>query len=34
VSRLDAHELQLLLWNGNPAHAQAAPMWRRLAVGG
>lgn len=33
VGRLDPHEPELLLWNGNPAHAQAAPMWRRLAVG-
>ena len=27
---LDAHELQLLLWDGNPERAGAAPMWRRL----
>lgn len=27
---LDVHQLQLLLWNGNPNHAQAAPMWRSL----
>lgn len=27
---LDVHQLQLLLWNGNPSLAQAAPMWRRL----
>ena len=27
---LEAHELQLLLWNGAPNTAQAAPMWRRL----
>jgi transposase len=31
---LEAHELQLLLWNGNPAAAQAAPAWRPLAVQG
>jgi hypothetical protein len=32
---LDVHQLQLLLWNGNPASAQAAPMWRAItpAVG-
>jgi transposase len=29
---LDAHELQLLLWNGDPASAKAAPMWRRIAA--
>lgn len=30
---VQAHELQLLLVGGNPATAQAAPAWRRLAVG-
>ena len=30
--RLDAHELQLLLWNGNPEGANTAPMWRPVAV--
>jgi len=29
---LEAHELQLLLVGGNPAVAQAAPVWRRLPV--
>ena len=28
---LDAHQLQLLLWNGNPTLANAAPMWRRIS---
>jgi transposase len=28
---LDVHQLQLLLWNGNPSSAQAAPLWRPLA---
>jgi transposase len=32
--RLDVHELQLLLWNGNPKQAQAAPAWRPIAVAG
>ncbi|MGH7208153.1 MAG: IS66 family insertion sequence element accessory protein TnpB [Nitrospiraceae bacterium] len=32
VVRLDVHELQLLLWNGNPAAAQAAPAWRPVAA--
>lgn len=27
---LDAHELQLLLWNGDPTAIKAAPMWRRI----
>lgn len=30
---LAAHELQLLLWNGNPERADTAPMWRPVAVG-
>ena len=32
--RLEAHQLHLLLWNGNPAAAQAAPAWRPLAIQG
>jgi len=28
--RLDAHELQVLLYNGNPEGAEAAPAWRPL----
>jgi transposase len=31
---LDAHQLQLLLWNGNPSHAQAAPLWRPITPAG
>lgn len=30
---LGAHELQLLLWNGNPEGAEAQPMWRPVAAG-
>ena len=30
--RLDAHKLQLLLWNGNPSAAEA-PLWRPLSPG-
>jgi len=26
------HELQALIWGGDPARAQAAPIWRRLPV--
>lgn len=26
-----AHELQTLIWNGNPQAAKTAPMWRPLA---
>jgi transposase len=29
---IEAHELQLLLVGGNPATAQAAPVWRRLSM--
>lgn len=29
---LEAHQLQVLLAAGNPAGAQAPPMWRRLRV--
>lgn len=32
VSRLDAYELQLLLWNGNPVGASVSPMWKRIAL--
>ena len=30
VYGLDAHQLQLLLWNGNPLEVKTSPMWRRL----
>jgi transposase len=30
--RLEAHQLQLLLWNGDPAQANTAPLWRPLAL--
>lgn len=32
TARLDPHQLQLLLWNGDPSRSQAAPMWRPVAV--
>jgi transposase len=31
---LNPHELQLLLWNGDPMSVKAAPMWRRIEPGG
>lgn len=34
VHGLEGHQLQLLLWNGNPNHAQTAPLWRRIAPAG
>jgi transposase len=33
VRELEAHQLQLLLWNGNPAAAEAQPAWRRVSPG-
>jgi transposase len=32
--RLDPHQLHLLLWNGDPSRAQAAPLWRRVRAAG
>jgi transposase len=34
TASLDVHQLQLLLWNGNPASAQTAPLWRPIAPAG
>lgn len=31
VESLEAHELQLLLWNGDPRFARVAAQWRRLS---
>jgi transposase len=31
ICGLEAHQLQLLLWNGNPTEAKTAPLWRRIA---
>jgi transposase len=28
--RLEAHQLQLLLWNGDPSRATTAPLWRPI----
>lgn len=30
--RLDAHQLHLLLWNGDPTKAKAAPLWRPVEL--
>ena len=30
VCLLAVHELQLLIWNGNPQNAQVAPQWRKI----
>jgi hypothetical protein len=29
---LEAHQLQVLLYNGDPLQARAAPAWRRLSL--
>jgi len=34
VRSLEAHQLQVLLAAGDPTATQAAPMWRRVSVGG
>ena len=31
---LDPHQLQLLLWNGDPCAVHTAPLWRRVQVTG
>ena len=31
--RLEVAQLQLLLWNGNPAQAETARPWRRVSAG-
>ena len=28
--QLDAHELQLLIWNADPSKADAGPMWKKI----
>jgi transposase len=33
VQGLLAHELQLLLWNGDPGRARVAPTWRKIELG-
>jgi transposase len=30
LSPLAVHELQLLIWNGNPSGARVAPSWRKI----
>ena len=34
VRVLAVHELQLLIWNGDPERGGVAPLWRRVAVSG
>lgn len=30
LNQLAVHELQLLIWNGNPDFAQVAPAWKKI----
>jgi transposase len=32
ATRLEAHQLPWLLWNGDPTSAKTAPLWRRLGA--
>lgn len=32
LMHLLVHELQLVIWNGNPDYAQAAPMWKKITA--
>lgn len=34
VTPLQAHQLQVLLWGGDPTATQAVPVWRRLPAWG
>lgn len=34
ATQLGVHELQLLLWNGNPSQAQTAPAWKPVKCEG
>jgi len=32
VSSLAVHELQVLLWNGNPEEAKVSPLWKKISI--
>ena len=34
VRELEARELQLVLWNGDPSRAQMGPLWKAVSVEG
>ncbi len=34
AAALAVHELQLLLWNGNPGQVRVAPAWRKISAVG
>lgn len=31
IKRMAAHEVQLLIWNGDPEASKVAPMWRKIS---
>lgn len=33
IHEVAAHELQLLVWNGNPASGRVAQMWKKIPIG-
>jgi len=34
IKALAVHELQLLIWNGNPSSAVVEPCWKKIPLGG
>ncbi len=32
IRALAVHELQLLMWNGNPGRAEVGPLWKKVSV--
>jgi len=32
IHELAAHELQLLVWNGDPGSGKVSPMWKKISV--
>lgn len=32
IRAIEAHELQTLIWNGNPCNSGVTPMWRRISA--
>jgi transposase len=34
IRDLLAHELQLLIWNGNPEGSEVSPLWKRISSAG
>jgi len=32
IKAIEAHELQTLIWNGNPCNTGVTPMWKRISA--